>query len=223
MAPLEAFAKRVHDYRDRPRDLLDESRKAGKVTLRCGASTKGYVILQFCGLTEDDLPRIGEPNADKSGCFTPGTGIPIVSEEEAKSRRPDQLLVLPWIYGKASSSGGAPSWAAAASRSSRCPGSPSSDRAASVRQGPSGTRESSTWVRPIPRQPQPGAARPSGRHTRTVCGAATSCACLRKARTCFRTWWEREKVSDIRCTEPIRPQRPGTRPAALPAHDTAGR
>ncbi|PJJ06497.1 NDP-4-keto-2,6-dideoxyhexose 3-C-methyltransferase [Streptomyces sp. 2333.5] len=98
MAPFEAFAKRVHGYRDGLRDFLDESRRAGKVTLGYGASTKGNVILQFCGLTEDDLPCIGEPNADKSGCFTPGTGIPIVSEEEAKSRRPDQLLVLPWIY-----------------------------------------------------------------------------------------------------------------------------
>lgn len=28
----------------------------------------------------------------------PGTGIPIVSEADAKALAPDQLLVLPWIY-----------------------------------------------------------------------------------------------------------------------------
>ncbi|MEU5214245.1 class I SAM-dependent methyltransferase [Streptomyces sp. NPDC020742] len=98
MAPFEAFAGRVHAFRDGLREFLDASRKAGKLTLGYGASTKGNVILQYCGIGEDDLPCIGEPSPAKSGCFTPGTGIPIVSEAEAKSRRPDQLLVLPWIY-----------------------------------------------------------------------------------------------------------------------------
>ncbi|WP_432146315.1 class I SAM-dependent methyltransferase [Streptomyces sp. bgisy084] len=98
MAPFEAFAKRVHEFRDGLREFLDDSRRTGKVTLGYGASTKGNVILQYCGISEDDLPCIGDPNPGKSGCFTPGTGIPIVSESDAKSRRPDQLLVLPWIY-----------------------------------------------------------------------------------------------------------------------------
>ncbi|WP_275462000.1 class I SAM-dependent methyltransferase [Streptomyces noursei] len=98
MAPFEAFAKRSHAARDQLRDFLDQSRKDGKLTLGYGASTKGNVILQFCGLTEADLPCIGEVSPEKAGAFTPGTTIPIVSEEQAKSHRPDQLLVLPWIY-----------------------------------------------------------------------------------------------------------------------------
>ncbi|MFD8546312.1 class I SAM-dependent methyltransferase [Streptomyces sp. NPDC059649] len=98
MAPFESFAARVREHRDELRDFLDTSRKDGKLTLGYGASTKGNVILQYCGVTEDDLPCIGEVSKEKSGCFTPGTQIPIVSEDEAKSRRPDQLLVLPWIY-----------------------------------------------------------------------------------------------------------------------------
>ncbi|GAA3798572.1 class I SAM-dependent methyltransferase [Streptomyces phyllanthi] len=97
-APYEAFAKRAHASRDQLRDFLADSRRQGLTTLGYGASTKGNVILQFCGLTTDDLPCIGEVSPEKHGCFTPGTGIPIVSEEEAKDRRPDQLLVLPWIY-----------------------------------------------------------------------------------------------------------------------------
>ncbi|MEU5697398.1 class I SAM-dependent methyltransferase [Streptomyces aurantiacus] len=98
MAPFEAFARRAARYRDGLRDFLDTSRAAGKLTVGYGASTKGNVILQYCGITERDLPCIGEVNKDKDGCFTPGTGIPVVTEAEAKSRRPDQLLVLPWIY-----------------------------------------------------------------------------------------------------------------------------
>ncbi|KAB8169889.1 methyltransferase domain-containing protein [Streptomyces sp. 3MP-14] len=98
MEPFDAFARRAVRYRDGLREFLDTSRERGLLTLGYGASTKGNVILQWCGITERDLPCIGEVNKDKDGCFTPGTGIPIVSEAEAKSRKPDQLLVLPWIY-----------------------------------------------------------------------------------------------------------------------------
>ncbi|MCO6008415.1 class I SAM-dependent methyltransferase [Actinoallomurus purpureus] len=97
-APYEAFAKRAYERRDRLRDFLDASKKAGMLSLGYGASTKGNVILQFCGIGADDLPCIGEVNQDKAGCFTPGTMIPIVSESEAKDMNPDQMLVLPWIH-----------------------------------------------------------------------------------------------------------------------------
>ncbi|MGK5629815.1 class I SAM-dependent methyltransferase [Streptomyces sp. URMC 123] len=98
MGPYEAFARRVRDQRDALVAFLDRSREAGLRTLGYGASTKGNVILQYCGLTERDLPCIGEVSEEKAGRFTPGSGIPIVSEEEAKAQQPDQLLVLPWIY-----------------------------------------------------------------------------------------------------------------------------
>ena len=63
-----------------------------------GASTKGNVLLQFCGLTASDISCIADVNPDKHGCFTPGTGIPIISEAEAHARHPDYFLVLPWHF-----------------------------------------------------------------------------------------------------------------------------
>ncbi|MFC4910164.1 class I SAM-dependent methyltransferase [Actinomadura gamaensis] len=97
-APYEAFAKRAAERRDQLREFLDTSRRSGLLTLGYGASTKGNVILQYCGVDAGDLPCIGEVNPDKAGCRTPGTGIPIVTEQAAKDMRPDQLLVLPWIH-----------------------------------------------------------------------------------------------------------------------------
>ncbi|WHM36510.1 class I SAM-dependent methyltransferase [Streptomyces sp. BPTC-684] len=97
-APYEAFATRVREHRDELRGFLADSKAAGKLTLGYGASTKGNVVLQYCGLDESDLPCIGEVSPEKSGRFTPGTRIPIVSEQEALSQKPDQLLVLPWVY-----------------------------------------------------------------------------------------------------------------------------
>lgn len=98
MAPYEKFAREAERQRDRLVRFLADSRARGKVTFGYGASTKGNVILQYCGLTEAELPLIGEVSPEKPGRYTPGTRIPIVSEEEAKRQRPDQLLVLPWIY-----------------------------------------------------------------------------------------------------------------------------
>ena len=37
-------------------------------------------------------------NADKFGHVTPGTGIPIVSEDEMRAAQPDYVLVLPWHF-----------------------------------------------------------------------------------------------------------------------------
>jgi len=56
------------------------------------------VLLQFCGLTEAEIPAIAEVNSDKFGAFTPGTNIPIISEAEARAMNPDYFLVLPWHF-----------------------------------------------------------------------------------------------------------------------------
>ena len=78
--------------------LIRGIKARGETILGYGASTKGNVILQFCGLGREDLPCIAEVNEDKFGAFTPGTAVPIVSEAEAKALRPDYLLVLPWHF-----------------------------------------------------------------------------------------------------------------------------
>jgi hypothetical protein len=55
-------------------------------------------LLQFCSFTADDIGCIAEINEDKFGHYTPGTEIPIVSENEAKKLGPDYFLVLPWHF-----------------------------------------------------------------------------------------------------------------------------
>ena len=78
--------------------LLKTLAADGKNVLGYGASTKGNVVLQFCGITTKEVPAIAEVNPDKFGAFTPGTGIPIISEAEARAIKPDYFLVLPWHF-----------------------------------------------------------------------------------------------------------------------------
>lgn len=63
-----------------------------------GASTKGNVILQYCGIDDSLIDCIAERNPFKYGKFTPSTLIPIKSEEEVRKMRPDYILVLPWHF-----------------------------------------------------------------------------------------------------------------------------
>lgn len=98
LAVYERFRERVFRHRDELLHRLQAGLQQGKVTFGYGASTKGNVILQFCGLTSKELPGIAEVNPDKFGCYTPGTLIPIISEQEAHARRPDAFLVLPWHF-----------------------------------------------------------------------------------------------------------------------------
>lgn len=96
--PYREFEQRVYRHRDDLRRLLDGLNADGKRVLGYGASTKGNVVLQFCGLTDKDIPAIAEVNPEKFGCFTPGTRIPIVSEADAHAMQPDYFLVLPWHF-----------------------------------------------------------------------------------------------------------------------------
>jgi SAM-dependent methyltransferase len=98
LAPYHAFATRVAAHRDALVALLADIRARGEKVLGYGASTKGNVILQYCGFTTDDVPAIAEVNPDKFGAFTPGTHIPIISEAEAHAQKPDYLLAMPWHF-----------------------------------------------------------------------------------------------------------------------------
>ncbi len=97
-ATYEAFRDRVYRHRSELIERLARIRERGQLVVGYGASTKGNVILQFCGLDTSMIPCIAEVNERKFGCVTPGTNIPIVSEQEAKARNPSHLLVLPWHF-----------------------------------------------------------------------------------------------------------------------------
>jgi hypothetical protein len=96
--PFRDFEERVYQHRLSLMNLIRNLVADGKRVLGYGASTKGNVLLQFCGLSTKELPAIAEVNPDKFGSYTPGTLIPIVSEAEAKAMRPDYFLVLPWHF-----------------------------------------------------------------------------------------------------------------------------
>ena len=70
----------------------------GKTVYVYGASTKGNVILQYYELNSDLITAAAEKSQEKWGKYTIGSGIKIISEEEARLANPDYFLVLPWAF-----------------------------------------------------------------------------------------------------------------------------
>lgn len=92
----QEFSNRVLKHRD---DLLSFlSSNSDKKIYGYGASTKGQIIMQFCGIDSRHIAAIAERNPDKYGLYTPGSDVRICSEEEMRKANPDYLLVFPWYF-----------------------------------------------------------------------------------------------------------------------------
>lgn len=98
LAPYLAFAERVEKARGALLDFIRKARSEKKRVVALGASTKGNVVLQYCGITSDLLESVGEINPDKFGKLTPGTHVPILPEDGVLNGNPDFLIVLPWHF-----------------------------------------------------------------------------------------------------------------------------
>ncbi len=98
LLPYQVFAQSIAETKHNLLNFIELARSKGKTVAAIGASTKGNVLLQYCGLTSKDIVAVGEVNAEKFGCYTPGTWIPIVPEDELLAKSPDYLVVLPWHF-----------------------------------------------------------------------------------------------------------------------------
>lgn len=97
-ATYHDFAKRVKDITKKLYDFIKKEARKGKVVYIYGASTRGNTLLQACKLNSTLIKAAAERNSDKWGKKIASLGIPIISEEEARSNRPDFFLVLPWFF-----------------------------------------------------------------------------------------------------------------------------
>lgn len=94
----ELFKKASKKHKKDLKDLINKLKNDGKKIFGYGASTKGNVILQYCNISIEDIHCIADVNEYKFNRYTPGTMIPIISENAAKKLKPDYFLVLPWHF-----------------------------------------------------------------------------------------------------------------------------
>jgi NDP-4-keto-2,6-dideoxyhexose 3-C-methyltransferase len=100
IASREDGPYRILTHRDDVRGFFSMMNAAGKKVYGYGASTKGNIVLNYCGLSAADLVAIGDRNPEKDGLVTPGTRIPIISHEKLRKLNPGYLFVLIWHFRK---------------------------------------------------------------------------------------------------------------------------
>jgi len=94
------FANRINENKNRIKDFIEKEVKKGKKVYIYGASTRGNTLLQYFELNNLLIPYAVERNPEKWDKKIASLSIPIISEEEARQKKPDYMLVLPWFFEK---------------------------------------------------------------------------------------------------------------------------
>ena len=92
----DKFNLRIQNSKKNLQFFLKNIKK--KEIIGYGASTKGNVILNYCGISNKNIPFICDANPTKIGKFTPGSHIPIISKIKMRKINPKYLLVLIWSF-----------------------------------------------------------------------------------------------------------------------------
>ena len=95
---LGQFAKKVEKNRDDLNWLLYSLKRDGKRIAAASAPAKGMTLLNYCRLGTETIDFVTEKSTLKIGKYTPGTHIPVVSDDELIERRPDYALLLAWNF-----------------------------------------------------------------------------------------------------------------------------
>ena len=92
------FVYRIKKNKKITMKFIKKAIKNNKKIFLYGASTKGNTVLQYYGITNEQIPFAAERSPEKWGKFTIGTGIKIISELKARKLNPDYFFVTPWGF-----------------------------------------------------------------------------------------------------------------------------
>jgi SAM-dependent methyltransferase len=93
------FGKRALAIKTNLIKIIGDIKKSGKKIVGYGAPAKGNTLLNFCGIGPESIDYCIERTEFKFNKFTPGTHIPVVSDEVIKKDgHPDYYLLLIWNH-----------------------------------------------------------------------------------------------------------------------------
>ena len=96
----ETFRKNCEHSRDRLMALLNDIRKQGKRIVGYAATSKSTTIINYCGITTEQIEFICDTTPVKQGKFSPGAHIPVRPYEEFLAKYPDYALLFAYNHAK---------------------------------------------------------------------------------------------------------------------------
>lgn len=76
--------------------FLSNARLNNKKVVGYGAAAKGNTLLNYCKVTSDMIEFVVDKAPLKVNKFLPGSHIPIVTEDNIKTLKPDFVIIFPW-------------------------------------------------------------------------------------------------------------------------------
>jgi hypothetical protein len=92
------FASNALGIKEQLRALVSEIRASGRSIYTYGATAKGNTLLNFVGLSVEDIPYCVDSTGVKQGRYLPKSNIKVISEEDALKMPPDYFLLTAWNY-----------------------------------------------------------------------------------------------------------------------------
>jgi len=93
---LEELSENIKKSKVALLDILNQIKKEGKKICGFGATSKGVIITNYCGIGPDLIPFITDNTPIKQGKYYPGTHIPIVPQENFKNV--DYAFLFAWNH-----------------------------------------------------------------------------------------------------------------------------
>ena len=78
--------------------LVTDLKRDNKRIAAYGAAAKGATMLDYCGLSAQDIDFVVDRNTHKQGKFMPGARIPVRDPAALVTEHPDYVLLLAWNF-----------------------------------------------------------------------------------------------------------------------------
>jgi len=93
-----SFSNKVLSIKNKIVELILKLNKENQIVGAYGAPAKGNTMLNFLGLDKSQIKIVADNTPLKIGKVTPGTHIPIVSDEDFEKENVNYALLLTWNY-----------------------------------------------------------------------------------------------------------------------------
>jgi len=95
---FQDFADRVNALKSSLVTMVRDLKEEKYTVAAYGAAAKGATMLNFCGLTHEDIDFVVDRNTHKQGQLMPGAHLPILAPEALVENKPDYVVILAWNF-----------------------------------------------------------------------------------------------------------------------------
>jgi methylation protein EvaC len=95
-----AFKHNCETFREKLTALIKDIRSTGSKIAGYAATSKSTTIINYCGITTEDIDYICDTTPIKQGKFSPGAHIPVKTHEEFQQDYPEYALLFGYNHSK---------------------------------------------------------------------------------------------------------------------------